>query len=74
MLNWKHRAFWHFMYELCVVFTLVWALCAVNKNSGGYELVGYFPMMEMCVNRKFPLWSRLVRIHFWVLEDRLMLY
>lgn len=31
-------------------------LCAANenKNSGGYELVGYFPMMEMCVNRKFP--------------------
>lgn len=29
-------------------------LCAVNKNSGGYELVGYFPVMEMCVNRTFP--------------------
>lgn len=29
-------------------------LCAVNKNSGGCELVGYFPVMEMCVNRTFP--------------------
>lgn len=59
----EQDAFWHFMYELCGVFTLVWGFCLFkgvlcsineNKNSGGYELVGYFPRMEMCVNRKFP--------------------
>lgn len=51
-------------------------LCAVNENkkNGGDELealVGYFPRIEMCVNRKFPgLWSGLVIIRSWLLEDR----
>lgn len=50
-------------------------LCAVkNEKNGGNELealVGYFPRMEMYVNRKFPgLWSGLVMIHSYLLEDR----
>lgn len=33
--------------------------------------VRYFPRMEMDINRKFPgLWSGLVMIHSWLLEDR----
>lgn len=51
-------------------------LCAVNENkkNGGNELealVGYFPRMEVCVKRKFlSLWSGLVMILSWLLEDR----
>lgn len=49
-------------------------LCASKyKKNGRNELealVGYFPRMEMYVNRKFPhLWSGLVMIHSYLLED-----
>lgn len=51
-------------------------MCCVNENKkndgkGLEALVGYFPRMEMCVNRKFPgLWTGLVPICSWLLENR----